>query len=179
MWVPSHIGILGNEAADGEARSAALTQVNEGIVTQVHSLRHFKTILNSEAKEAVRMRTNTQRGESITIKHYDMFKDISIDYGASGVHSGRCDRIAARIKLGYRRPWLCSFLRTGGEPHPVYSLCVLCNEIGKHTLEHYIIECTKLKVFRPPGMCFYELCLHFMKYETIIAIIGMYPAFQM
>lgn len=178
-WIPSHIGITGNEAADTKAREAALTQTNEGNITQIYSLRHFKTLLNSEAKEAVRMRMNTQRSESMSIKHYDLFKDVKIDYGASRVYTGRCDRIAARIKLGYRRPWQINFETREGEPHPVYSQCVLCNEVGKHTLQHYITECTKLSVFRPSGLHFYELCLHFMKHETLTAIIGMYPVFHM
>lgn len=59
-WVSLHVRITENEAADQEAKQAASTPGNVGIKREVFSLKQFNTLLNSEAKEAEKLRTNTQ-----------------------------------------------------------------------------------------------------------------------
>ena len=101
-WIPSHVEIMGNEMADRIAHDAAIkgTGGPESI-----TISQFKTKFENEYLESVKLRSDTQRNESNSIKHYDLFREVKHRYGKNKLHTRPCDRIAARIRLGYKKIW--------------------------------------------------------------------------
>ena len=175
LWIPSHINVSGNEEADRTAKQITIQQcVNDTVFT----VRQLKTLLLTEHRESVQLRTNTQRRESISIKHYDHFSGVKHFYGKAKLFGGPCDRIAARIRLGYRRVWQIDKDKTG-RSHPEYSKCTLCQAPDSNTLEHYVSYCSSLSNFRPPDLRYIELCYHFCKPEVLYPILRLYPNFKM
>ena len=142
------------------------------------SLKQFSALLRKEKKEELEMYLNSQLPESCSIKHYAKFSNIKHTYGKGRLHTGPCDRIAARIRLGYRKLWELKYERTG-QAKPEYSSCVLCGESMANNLQHYISFCPKLKPFRPQGMRYHELCIYFCNAENISPILDEYPGFKM
>ena len=119
-----------------------------------------------------------RRNESYSINHYDLFRTIKHKYGKNKSQTGPCDRIAARIRLGYRKIWQMKY-EAQGTARDEHSKCLLCDQPQGNTLEHYILNCETIKPFRPPErLGFYELCVHFCKPEILYPILNLYPDFR-
>ena len=102
MWVPSHIGIAGNEYADKLAKAATLEMCTE---PSSFTLTQFKTIVKKDINEYMQTVLDNERCESISIKHYDNFIHEKFHHGKGKLHTGPCNRLAARIRLHYRNVW--------------------------------------------------------------------------
>ena len=175
MWVPSHVGIHGNEYADKLAKAATLQNCTEA---PFFTLAQFKTILKNDIKDYMQSVLDNERCESISIKHYEHFRHEKFLYGKGKIHTGPCDRLAARIRLGYRNIWQIR-AEKNKPSKPEFSCCTLCKQEKSHTLQHYILVCPKLKSFRPNGKLFIELCEYFCKPENLYAIMNVYPGLKM
>ena len=174
MWVPSHIGIQGNERADQLAKAATKKSCVEPTVI---STSQFKTLLEREINEEMKLIFNSELVNSCSLKHHENFLNVKHRYGKGKLHTGSCDRIAARIRLGYRNIWEINFERTD-RLSIEHSKCYLCGWEKANKLEHYITTCQNLKQFRPKGMQFHELCHYFCEPENLYPILTLYPSLK-
>ena len=175
MWVPAHVGIEGNERADALAKTGSRKQSPR---EEVISVKQMRTILKTETNEEHRLTMEYERLASSSLKHYKKFINQKHFYGKGKLHTGPCDRIAAKIRLGYRNIWELNFERTGGT-NSEYSSCVLCKSPNANKLLHYICYCPELEPFRPKGMQYHQLCIHFCKPETLYPILCLHPGLKM
>ena len=175
MWVPAHVGIEGNERADALAKTGSRKQSPR---EEVISVKQMRTILKTETNEEHRLTMEYERLASSSLKHYKKFINHKHFYGKGKLHTGPCDRIAAKIRLGYRNIWELNFERTGGT-NSEYSSCVLCKSPNANKLLHYICYCPELEPFRPKGMQYHQLCIHFCKPETLYPILCLHPGLKM
>ena len=135
-------------------------------------------LMKKEVQEVHTCTMNNEMSASISLKHYKNFMENKHLYGKGKLHTGPCDRIAARIRLGYRNVWEVNISRSV-RVNPVYASCVLCEAPYANTLPHYINSCPKLKPFRPKGMGYHELLLHFCKPKTLYPILSLYPGMKL
>ena len=138
----------------------------------------LRTLIIKDILERRQLIVEPEKHSSVSIQHSEKFKDIKHTYGKSKIYSGACDRIAARIRIGYRHPWQIVTERNG-EIRSEIAKCPLCLQENANKLDHYILTCPKLKPFRPEGKKYFELCIHFCQIETLLPILTIFPGFKM
>ena len=184
LWIPSHIRHQNYDTVDklaNEACTESPETENLGI-----SIRTIKTMLKQEWLSRLDNIRDTERAESSSIKHYDNFRHIEHKYGKSKYYTRECDKVAVRVRLGYRYTWEIAhpdIQDTNVDNEQIqngviqYTKCKLCDQAYKHTLPHYIVECKEIEDFRPNALNYYELCQHFVNVNVLSDILELYPDF--
>ena len=118
------------------------------------------------------MRADAERATSVTIQHYDSYREVKHTYGKHPSLTRRCDVAVARIRLGYR-----SSGEITGRP-AVNRPCKLCDCPMDEALSHHIVSCPVIAPFRPPGLLFPALCNYFIaNLDVLEHILTLHPEF--
>ena len=138
-WIPSHVGIGGNEMADAAAKSA-LKSPNLNIKLPAKDLiTEIKYIINKKWQ-------NQWNGEPISNKLKQIKDSVSL-WESSNQNNRRVEVILTRLRIGHTRlthGWLMS------TPHEDIPECTNCNCIL--TVKHIFCECNRFN--RERILCF-------------------------
>ena len=142
-WVPGHIGMQGNEAADREARAAAVQGHPEDAVgvfpSRVELLAIAKRTLKKRSlahHKTLAVRTASARWYQKTTLYDKLSPPITL--------SRKEEVILYRLRLGYRCFW-----QLGTTDDEEEARCSHCAESRGHNLQHYVAECPVTRFLRP------------------------------
>ncbi|MCP5016249.1 MAG: hypothetical protein GY938_13400, partial [Ketobacter sp.] len=129
--------------------------------------------MRDETREDLLLRTDAERGASISIPHYDWYRTVEPLYERRPILSRRCQVAIARIRMGYRSLW-----EVANRPLPDHTVCKLCQTPNSRTLIHYIVDCPSIAYFRPPAQSYRSLCDYFINQPNILEdILTAFPDF--
>ena len=144
MWVPSHVGLQGNEKADKLARKGALKGSID--LQCANTLRQIKTKIRKANIEKERGEVVAQCHKSETLRHYTRVEsETNFTYGKYRVPWK--DSVCTRLRMGYKYYW-----QLGVETSDKDRQCRLCAEPNSHTLHHYVLQCPALSQARHPSL---------------------------
>ena len=130
-WVPSHVGISGNEKADSEARVAATLNEN-----------HINGVPHSDMKRPIRhyiQRKWQERWSALTTNRKYRKIRPSIEHWSSSYHPNRrIERSLSRLRIGHT--WLTHHYILEGQRPPECDQCHV-----PISVEHILVECTKFQ----------------------------------
>ena len=137
---------------------------------------HATDLLIEAQQESLQNVMNTERGSSISIRHYDKYSRTPYKYGTHKTLTRQCDIIAARLRLGYRAIW-----QLQEEQRRANSIertkCALCGGENMRTLVHYIDQCPVIQPLRPPGKRYQEIINILLTTDLLEDILALYPNF--
>ncbi|GBM28997.1 hypothetical protein AVEN_40749-1 [Araneus ventricosus] len=136
-WVPSHVGIVGNEQADRPANSAVAPM--DMTIPVVDLKKHVKMLLYSNWQEQWDLETNNKRQSvKLLVQHWP------------SLTSRKADTLLTRLRIGHTR-FTHLHLLFGEEP-PMCSLCI-CHMSVRHMLSECAnFNARRLQFFQAPSV---------------------------
>ena len=133
LWIPSHIGIRGNEEVDILAKNGLMLHHTNNVKLPYSDLR-------SQIKPHIRKRWQIAWNEETRNKLKEIQPDIGM-WKHSSRKSRREEIILARLRIGHTH-FTHSFIRRG-EPPPE---CISCD--CDYTVKHILFDCAEYSHFR-------------------------------
>ena len=134
MWVPSHVGIRGNTAADAAAKTALNDKVGRGVGEIPYS--DLKSVINSytvsEWQNSWNFQTNNKLHEAVP------------NVGRSNISMGlsrRDEVVLHRLKIGHTHLTHCHLLKGDDAPRCITCDCPL-------TVKHILLQCVDFEHIR-------------------------------
>ena len=172
LWVPSHIGLRGNDVADRLARAACDLDL-PGDEDTTASLPLYRRMVHRDACAATRVRRDAERDASVSIQHYEHFMDHPPGYRRTGLMVRRHNVVTARLRLGYRPVWQVG----GTEDVPQFSSCRVCDAPNGNTLHHYCLECPAVAHLLPHRQSVLDVCKHLLTSDNLDILLLQQPRF--
>jgi len=170
LWIPSHVGIDANDRVDLLAKSACELPLPDGATP---SLSSYKRAIHSAALLPTLHRMDAERGQSVSIQHYDHFRLSPPRYRQHGLMVRRHNIVCARLRLGYRPLWQVS--EAGDIPH--LSTCRLCDRPNANSLHHYCLECPSVRDLLPRGQDLVPVCQFLLADNNLDTVLVRHPHF--
>ncbi|XP_068213220.1 uncharacterized protein [Palaemon carinicauda] len=171
MWMPSHIGLAGNDRVDSLAKASCTLDLDDRNVEP--SLRCLKHRIYSAAFACTVQRRDAERGTSVSIQHHDNFLQSGHKYRRHGLMVRKHNVVSARIRLGYRPVWQVG--QTLDIPH--CTSCKLCNLANANNLEHYCLHCPTVRNLLPQGQNLIKTFQYLLKDDHLDVILTRHPHF--
>ena len=159
-WVPSHVGISGNEKADTLAGQAA--QLPQVSLEVPRSLRQLRGIMRRRVEtRRLGVPRAPQADTSASVRWLGEVSAAASTYPPSTQPTTRCEVVAARIRLGYPYGWQIGIVTQEGNKD-----CRSCGAENSHKLEHYLRDCVRVSHLRQqcpvPSPSLADLPAHFL-----------------
>ncbi|KAG0714003.1 hypothetical protein GWK47_014959 [Chionoecetes opilio] len=171
LWIPSHVGILYSDTVDGIAKAACSLPLRDAGPSP--SLSCYLLRVNTHTYVSTLHHRARQRANSVSIQHYDAFRQHRYKYRRRGLMVRRHNVVAARLRLGYRPVWQVA----GFEDAPHFSSCLLCDQPNSNSLEHYCLHCPEVSGLLPLGRPLVDICRHLLAHDNLDEILVRYPRF--
>ncbi|XP_068229750.1 uncharacterized protein [Palaemon carinicauda] len=173
MWMPSDIGLAGNDMVDSLAKAACMLDLDGRNVEP--SLRCLKHRIYSAAFVCTVQRKDAERGTTVSIQRHDNFLRSRHKYRQSGLLVCRHTVVNARKRLGYRLVW-----QVGQTLDIPYSTsCKLCNFANVNNLEHYCLHCPTVRNLLPQGQNLLQTCQYLLKNNHLDVNLTSHPRFEL
>ncbi|KAG0726097.1 hypothetical protein GWK47_004445 [Chionoecetes opilio] len=137
------------------------------------SLLCYRARLRSDALLSTARSRDTQRGDSVSIQHYDVIRAHRYKYRRRGLMVRRHNVVSARLRLGYRPVWQVAGMAE--EPH--FTSCQLCDAPSSNNLAHYCLHCHVVRDMLPRGLPLTEICRFLLVHDNLDTIIVRHPRF--
>ena len=171
LWIPSHIGISHSDTVDNMAKAACRLDPRDAGPSP--SISCYMSRIRAAALLPTTHLTDHQRAESVSIRHYDAFRDHRFKYRRRGLVVRRHNVVSARLRLGYRPVWQVA----GVEDEPHFSSCLLCHSPNANTLEHYCLHCPVVGDVLPREQPLLDVCRHLLEHDNLEELLVRFPRF--
>ncbi|KAG0718482.1 hypothetical protein GWK47_052363 [Chionoecetes opilio] len=137
------------------------------------SLLCYRARLRSDALLSTARSRDTQRGDSVSIQHYDVIRAHSYKYRHRGLIVRWHNVVSARLRLGYRPVWQVA----GMAEEPNFTSCQLCDAPSSNTLAHYCLHCHVVRDMLPRVLPLTEICRFLLVHDNLDTILVRHPRF--
>lgn len=171
LWIPSHIDLRMHDRVDSLAKqSSSKPDVDYYLGLTINKIKYG---IRAEIINEYESERRAQHATSHSIMHYENMCKVKHVYGESNRITRLLDIVTARLRLGYKYMWQYGCYRRESDFD-----CKLCELVNGHTLEHYVMECNKIREYRNNEYInVHDMCNYLIVSGNLKEILLKYPKF--